>query len=250
MKIAIIAINAPGKKIAKQIKEDITDAKLAALKEHGTANALKNELTIYFRSYQGLIFIGAVGIAVRLIAAEVKSKFSDPAVVCVDSAGRFAISLLSGHEGGANALAYRVAVILNAEPIITTGTESHKSIVMGIGCRRSLAPKQIKQAILQTAKEHDIAIGNIRLAATIELKKKDLSLRQACAELNLPLVFKSKKELARVSGVSPSKVVRKNIGINGVCEPCALLAGRRTKLIVPKQINNAVTIAFARENYL
>ena len=48
--------------------------------------------------------------------------------------------------------------------------------------------------------------------------------------------------------VSSSELVKRNIGLEGVCEPCALLAGRRAKLICPKQIINGVTIAIARES--
>lgn len=247
MKIAIFAINAPGRKIAKRLKEGLTGSKIISFNKNDN---IKVKVKECFSSYEGLIFIAAAGITVRLIAPCIKSKLSDPAVVCIDSAGRFTISLLSGHEGGANTLAYRVAATLGTEPIITTGSQSHKNIVMGIGCRRGLGSEQIKQAILQAANKHNIPINNIRLAATIELKKNDLGLHQACAGLNLPLVFKNKQELGRVSGVSSSAVVKKNIGISGVCEPCALLAGRRTQLVVSKQILNGVTVAFAKENCL
>ncbi|MDR1620588.1 MAG: cobalamin biosynthesis protein [Clostridiales bacterium] len=72
----------------------------------------------------GILFIGACGIAVRAIAPNVKSKRSDPAIVVLDDGGKFAIPLLGGHIGGANALAGRVAKITGAMPVVTTATDA------------------------------------------------------------------------------------------------------------------------------
>lgn len=71
----------------------------------------------------GIVFVGACGIAVRAMAPYVASKMHDPAVVCVDEAGKWAISLLSGHVGGANDLACRIARIVGATPVVTTATD-------------------------------------------------------------------------------------------------------------------------------
>jgi len=76
-----------------------------------------------FSESEALIFVGSCGIAVRCIAPYVKSKTTDPAVVVTDERGRFVVPILSGHLGGANALAERVAAILGATPVITTATD-------------------------------------------------------------------------------------------------------------------------------
>ena len=78
-----------------------------------------------FASGDDLIFVGAVGIAVRAIAPYLVSKDTDPAVVAVDERGRFAVPLVSGHLGGANDLARNVAAACGAQPVITTATDAN-----------------------------------------------------------------------------------------------------------------------------
>ena len=77
-----------------------------------------------FRRYQAHVFVAACGIAVRVIAPHLADKASDPAVVAVDDAGTFAVSLLSGHLGGANDLTREVAGRLGAVPVVTTATDA------------------------------------------------------------------------------------------------------------------------------
>jgi cobalt-precorrin 5A hydrolase len=78
-----------------------------------------------FQRCRGLVLVLALGAAVRLIAPHLRDKRIDPAVVVVDDGGRFAVSVLSGHIGGGNVLARRVAEILGAQPVITTASEAH-----------------------------------------------------------------------------------------------------------------------------
>lgn len=76
-----------------------------------------------FAQAEALLFVSATGIAVRAIAPHVADKMSDPAVVCVDEAGRVAVPLLSGHVGGANRFARRVADICGGQAAVSTATD-------------------------------------------------------------------------------------------------------------------------------
>ena len=109
----------------------------------------------YFTDSEALIFIGACGIAVRSIAPCVVSKTKDPAVLVIDECGKYVISLLSGHLGGANALALEAAAILGAEPVVTTATDLHSRFAVDVFSRENQcaifhmkAAKEISAALL------------------------------------------------------------------------------------------------------
>ncbi|MEN3042873.1 MAG: cobalamin biosynthesis protein [Fervidobacterium sp.] len=78
-----------------------------------------------FKKYNAIVYIMATGIVVRSISNLINNKFLDPAVIVVDDAGKFVISLLSGHFGGANELTIHISNFLNAIPVVTTATDVH-----------------------------------------------------------------------------------------------------------------------------
>lgn len=88
-----------------------------------TAESVRQVLQSAFEGHRSLVCIMAAGIVVRELAPLLRSKHSDPAVVVVDEAGRHAVSLLSGHRGGANALAQQVAAALGGEAVLTTASD-------------------------------------------------------------------------------------------------------------------------------
>lgn len=159
MKIAIISVTKQGNNIAEKIKynmnlidyenyvhstdknhseitydngkaDNINSSKannkmLTIFSKDTTENFNINHISKYcMENYKAVIFISSTGIAVRSIAPYIKSKAVDPAVIVIDCTGKYVISLLSGHLGGANELAIKLANILNAEPIITTASDN------------------------------------------------------------------------------------------------------------------------------
>lgn len=89
-----------------------------------------------FLQKEGIVFVGAAGIAVRAIAPFLKSKAEDPAVVVMDDMGRFSISLLSGHLGGANELAEQLAGMAGGQAVITTATDIHGSFAVDLFAKK------------------------------------------------------------------------------------------------------------------
>ena len=219
--------------------------------------------------YDGLIFVMATGIVVRMIAPLLKDKYHDPAVVVVDDARRYAVSLLSGHEGGANRLAWDVASALGSIPVITTATETNRRVTIGIGCRRGVTSEEVRQAVLKTLEGAETALEEVRTAATIELKRGEQGLVEGVRGLGLPLIFFSADEINRFSGeFEPSSAAVRQLDVKAVAEPCALLAAgvagipagsgdapgrkrgeKKARLILPKTVcaDRKMTIAIARE---
>ncbi len=112
-KIAIIQISEAGKDVSCVLKSQLNATVIN-----------RSEVGKRWKDFDAFIFIGAMGICVRTISPYIRDKHDDPAVVCVDTFGLNAISVLSGHVGGANELTQTVAGVLGANPVITTQSDN------------------------------------------------------------------------------------------------------------------------------
>ena len=145
MSRAYLAFTAKGEALAQRLAEALP----GSVSRCGGDVTLKGWTAEHFAQDEALIFVGAVGIAVRAIAPHCKSKAADPAVVVVDEGGNFAVPLLSGHLGGANALARALAKACGAVPVITTATDVNGLFAVDLWAKAQncavLEPERIKR---------------------------------------------------------------------------------------------------------
>ncbi len=140
MKIAVVAITRHGIAMAGKVVAALPGTQLFAPEkfraeaEAASSSALcyagktGDQIPALFQAFDGIVAIVSLGAVVRLIAPHLKSKEVDPAVVVLDEGGRFAIPILSGHLGGANALAGHLATAIGAQAVLTTASDSRETI--------------------------------------------------------------------------------------------------------------------------
>jgi cobalt-precorrin 5A hydrolase len=414
--IAIVAISRRGAALARSLADSLGGDKTLYLERrffHGEEDAIAFDLPLrpvirrLFGECRSLILFMPVGAAVRLLAPCLHDKHNDPAVVSVDDAGRFAVSLLSGHVGGADLLAQEVARILEATAVITsasyvTGTlavdllgqefgwsleaeplavtrasaavvngevvgiyqetgepnwwpdnkplpaniqvyaslealaasdavaalvvtdkeilpnpplRPHpptpspsqmergqgvrlegkgvdipnlrdkivvvyrpRSLVVGMGCRRGVPVEELERLLVDTFRQHRLALKSLRCIATAELKKDEPGILQLAERYSVPVHCYGADELNRVferkgdsppsqlspvqgggglqsmmpstgrgkQGPTPSVVAHRLLGLWGVSEPAALISSGSRELLVSRVKTTRATIAVAR----
>lgn len=178
MKLAIIAFTANGLALTFRIEQAAArmgheskaylKSKYTGVPEGSCVIQVEEKLSVWAEevipAVDGVIFVGATGIAVRTIAPFVKSKKTDPAVVVLDEKGSFVISLLSGHLGGANRLTEDLARELHAVPVITTATDVNHRFAVDV-----------------FAKNNGMTITDMRLAKEVSaLILQDVPLKMGC----------------------------------------------------------------------
>jgi len=145
MKTAIISITRHGIALAARVVAAQPGSRLfapAKFKTEAEAAApdattcyegrMGDQIPQLFAGYDALIAIVSLGAMVRVIAPHLKGKEIDPAVVVIDEAGKFVIPMLSGHLGGANALAGHLALALDATPVLTTASDARQTLAVDL----------------------------------------------------------------------------------------------------------------------
>lgn len=157
--LGVFALTASGGKIAARLAEALPDCTLYLPQKEASRfpaaepfTDLVSVLARSFSSHRGLVCVMAAGIVFRLVAPLLAGKSQDPAVVVVDEAGRFAVSLVSGHLGGANELAEQVAAVIGGQAVITTATDVQR-----------------KAAVDRLAKEADLDIENLDRVKSVHM---------------------------------------------------------------------------------
>ena len=144
VRVVLVAITKHGAQQVAQLARQLPQASVCVAEKFaplmaGLANpvraysgAFREEIGTLFTDFDQVVFFVSLGAVVRLIAPHLKSKDEDPGVVVVDDAAQFVIPVLSGHVGGANAMAEQVAALLGATPVLTTASDVGKTIAVDI----------------------------------------------------------------------------------------------------------------------
>ena len=326
----IIAITQNGLALAKKLKAQFPDSVIYTLdKWHDEeCTAIEPDLSTFtaqlFDRHKTLVYIMATGIVVRSIARHLVGKTVDPAVVVLDERGQFAISLLSGHLGGANAVASEIAGAIGATAVITTASDVQgmpsvdmiaqkhqliidsmhdakiltamtvngqkvgwrndsllnlpcyypcdeidaeglvvvsnrtdlaekvlsaqlipQNIIVGVGCRRGISGQQIIDFVTEQLQLNSISEMSIRQLASIDIKSDEQGVLDAAAHFGVPAVFVETTEIEKIEqDFSSSAFVKSQVGVSGVCEPAAFIAGGRTgEFISRKKSKEGITVA-------
>jgi len=257
-RVAAITLSRQGLAVGRRIKAGLARVDLYAhvSVEGAVRGGRKFERVVelteqIFGRYEGLVYVAPCGVVVRAVCGCIKSKLEDPAVVVLDVRARYAVSLVGGHEAGANALALEIANLTGAEPVISTTTEAAKDIIVGVGCRRGVGSGRIVQAVHAALAEAGAPIESVRLIASADVKAREPGLIEAAAELGIPFRVVPSEAIRTFAGAfERSAFVMEKVNVPAVAEPAALLAGRRTTLLLSKRKFDGVTIAVAREGFL
>lgn len=148
MTVKAVFFTKNGKLVIEKIAEQLIDCEIAVKGEETTLSDWAKEA---FNNNEPLIFVGALGIAVRTVAPFINSKLTDPPVICIDEMGQYVIPILSGHIGGANELAAKIAELIGAVPVITTATDINNAFSVDLFAKENSLTIRNKDGIRQVS---------------------------------------------------------------------------------------------------
>lgn len=204
------------KKLEKVWKEKDPDiniickVKCSSLPDISEKCSIRDCVGEWFNKVDAIVFISAAGIAVRSIAPFIKHKSVDLAVVVVDEKGKFSISLLSGHSGGANELAEKIGSMLGALPVVTTATDREGKFAVDDFARKNRLI--IKNWELAKKIAVDILEGNkIGIYSEIVLEGKMPEELYLCSLSESKIIISYRKQNDNILQLIP-KIVAVGIG--------------------------------------
>ncbi|MDW7673764.1 MAG: cobalamin biosynthesis protein [Bacillota bacterium] len=124
------------------------------------------------------------------------------------------------------------------------------NLIIGVGCRRNVPASAIIKAISEACEMVQVTTASIKSLATVEIKRDELGITAAAEHFQVPVQYFSSSQLGNINeqlNLTKSNFVYQAIGVEGVCEPAALMGGKTTELILKKTVFPQITIAIAQE---
>lgn len=245
----VVSLTPAGHELGRKIVGHLPDCTL-----WHRPNPFRARVQQAFRDGDALVMICAAGIVVRSLAPVLGSKKTDPPVVVLDQDGMYVVALLSGHEGGANALAVEVAEAIGARPVLTTANPYLEPVyAAGMGCERDCSDRELETLLNQCLQLAGITNDRLHSVNSIDVKRDEPGLQKLCGRLDVPFRVYSADDLSPMEPLLSvrSDYVKETVGVYGVAESAALLAaaqavGAQPELLVPKRKSGHATCAIAR----
>lgn len=271
--IAVIVVSPRGLGIAKQLASIYT-SEMTIYSTHTAEEVVVVEdllqcVAEQWNAYKAWVFIGAMGICVRAIAPHIGHKYADPAVVNIDSTGRYVVSVLAGHIGGANELTEELAHAIGAEPVVSTQTDRTGLWALDLlgrkyGWATKVEGATLNQAIALYANAKSTALLlEIKDNGTLELERSKAShidiyysrdeLKAERYELIIVVSYR-RYETAKPLIQFVPRVLSLGLGCRHQCDPRDIPQFIDTKLrecgLYPEAIARLATIDIKREEPL
>ena len=134
--------------------------------------------------------------------------------------------------------------VLKKKGVGKEGENKKTGVIVGIGTRRDVSSGNVVDAVKKALAEHGLRLSDVELFASATIKENETGLIEAISKMGGQIVFIPAEVINSINVPSASEA--KRLGLNGVCEPCALALSRENKLIMKKKVYDNVTIAIAQ----